>query len=51
MSIKPMKQSARVFQRKVIVFVRKESLVKALQGLPRRLVTPQLMGGAVRQRP
>ena len=32
-----------------MVFVRKESLVKGRQGLAHRLVTPQLMGRAVRQ--
>ncbi len=33
-----------------MVFVRKESLVKDLQCFARRLVTPQLMGRAVRWR-
>ena len=46
-NIKPMKLSARVFKRKVVVFVRKMSLVKDPQGLAHRLVTPQLIGGAV----
>jgi hypothetical protein len=44
-----MKQSARVFQRKGIVFVRNESLVKDMQRVARQLVAPQLMGGTVRQ--
>ena len=48
---KPMKLAARVFKRKVVVFVRKESLVKDLRSLARRLVAPQLMGRAVRQGP
>ncbi len=34
--------------RKVIVFVRKASLVKHLQCIARRLVAPQPMGRAVR---
>ena len=33
------------------MFVRRESLVKRLETLAQRLVTPQLMGRAVRQRP
>ena len=45
----PMKLAALVFQRKVIVFVRNESLVKDPQSLARWLVTPQLMGSAVRR--
>ena len=35
------------FQRKVVVFVRKMSLVKDVPSLARRLVAPQLMGRAV----
>ena len=39
------------FQRKGIVFVRKEPLVKYRSHLARRLVAPQLMGSSVRRRP
>ncbi len=39
------------FQRKVIVIVCTESLVKNLRRLARQLVTPQLMGRAVRELP
>jgi hypothetical protein len=45
-----MQQTARVFKRKVIAFMRRAESSNSLGHLARRLVTPQLMRKAVRQR-
>jgi hypothetical protein len=48
---KRMQQTARVFKRKVIAFMRRDETPNGLGHLARWLVTPQLMRRAVRQPP
>jgi len=48
-SNKRMQQTARVFKRKAIAFMRRADFSHGLGHLARRLVTPQLMGRPVRQ--